>query len=106
MGLAACTDLRPRPQSRRARRASGPGQHALTKHLDATGPRFTRNKPKAENKEKFSVAGDFPVQNGRANFSLTLTANFQPSCSPPMEVVWGPITVTDTEHNVSTTIRL
>ena len=34
--------------------------------------------PKAVNKESVSAAGDFPVQNGKANFSLTLTATFQP----------------------------
>jgi hypothetical protein len=52
------------------------------------------NFPDAENKETFSVEGDFPVQNGKANFSLTLVASFQPKCSPPMSVVWGPVTIT------------
>jgi hypothetical protein len=50
--------------------------------------------PQAENKETFSTEGDFPVQNGKANFSLTLTATFSPKCSPPMTVVWGPVTIT------------
>ena len=50
--------------------------------------------PQAENKETFSAEGDFPVQNGKANFSLTLTATFSPKCSPPMTVVWGPVTIT------------
>ena len=57
--------------------------------------------PKAVNKESVSAAGDFPVQNGKANFSLTLTATFQPSCSPPMTVAFTNVTVTDTEHNVT-----
>lgn len=52
------------------------------------------NFPQAANKETFSAEGDFPVQNGKANFSLTLTASFQPRCSPPMRVVWGPVTIT------------
>jgi hypothetical protein len=52
------------------------------------------NFPEAENKETFSSEGDFPVQNGKANFALTLTATFQPKCSPPMTVVWGPVTIT------------
>ena len=53
-----------------------------------------QNFPQAANKETFSAEGDFPVQNGKANFSLTLTATFQPKCSPPMTVVWGPVTIT------------
>lgn len=52
------------------------------------------NFPQAENKETFSDEGDFPVQNGKANFDLTLVASFQPKCSPPMTVVWGPVTIT------------
>ena len=50
--------------------------------------------PQADNKESFNAEGTFPVQNGKANFSLTLTATFQPKCSPPMTVVWGPVTIT------------
>ena len=56
--------------------------------------------PKAANKESFSVEGDFPVQNGKAEFSLTLTATFQPDCTPPMTVVFTNVEVCDTEHNV------
>jgi hypothetical protein len=57
--------------------------------------------PKAVNKTSVSAAGDFPVQNGKANFSLTLTATFQPNCSPPMTVTFTNITVTDTTHGVT-----
>ena len=57
--------------------------------------------PKAVNKESVSAAGDFPVQNGKANFSLTLTATFQPDCSPPMTVRFSNIKVTDTAHGVT-----
>lgn len=57
--------------------------------------------PKAANKESVSAAGDFPVQNGKALFSLTLTASFQPECSPPMTVRFSDVTVTDSEHGVS-----
>lgn len=46
------------------------------------------NHPNADNKETFSAGGDFPVQNGKALFSLTLTAEFQPDCTPPMTVEW------------------
>lgn len=52
------------------------------------------NFPQAANKQTFAAEGDFPVQNGKANFSLTLTATFRPRCSPPMTVVFGPVTIT------------
>ena len=58
--------------------------------------------PKAENKESVSAADDFPVQNGRANFSLSVTATFTPDCSPPMTVSFTDITVTDTTNGIST----
>ena len=61
------------------------------------------NHPKAVNKESVSAAGDFPVQNGKADFSLTLTATFQPPCSPPMTVEYTDVTVTDTTNNISQT---
>ena len=59
------------------------------------------NHPQAGNKESFSAEGDFPVQNGKALFTLTLTATFQPDCSPPMSVVWTNVVVSDTEHGVT-----
>lgn len=54
------------------------------------------NKPKAANKQSVSAEGDFPVQNGKANFSLTLTPTFQPKCSPPMTVEFSNVSVTVT----------
>src|SRR2546425_4540494 len=59
------------------------------------------NHPKAANKQSVAAQGDFPVQNGKADFSLTLTATFQPSCSPPMTVRFTNVTVTDTTNNIS-----
>ena len=56
--------------------------------------------PKAANKESVSASGDFPVQNGKAEFELTLTATFQPDCTPPMTVVFTNVEVCDTEHDV------
>ncbi|MGE5527174.1 MAG: hypothetical protein ACM3Q9_00745 [Methanosarcina sp.] len=56
--------------------------------------------PKAVNKEDLSKAGKFPVQNGKAEFSLTLTASFSPDCSPPMTVRFSNVVVEDTEHGV------
>jgi hypothetical protein len=52
--------------------------------------------PKAANKESFSETGYVPVQNGKADFSQSVTATFSPNCSPPMTVVWSNITVTVT----------
>lgn len=60
--------------------------------------------PKAVNKESVNAAGQFPVQNGKANFSLTLTAVFQPPCSPPMTVAFTDVTVTDLTNGITTTL--
>jgi hypothetical protein len=57
--------------------------------------------PKADNKESLSAEGNFPVQNGKADFSLTVTATFQPNCTPPMTVVFTNVTVTDTTSGIS-----
>jgi len=59
------------------------------------------NKPKAANKQSFNAEGDFPVQNGKADFTLSVTATFQPSCSPPMTVEFSNVTVTDTTNGIS-----
>ena len=59
------------------------------------------NHPKAANKESVSAQGDFPVQNGKADFSLSVTATFQPDCSPPMTVQFSNIKVTDTTNGIS-----
>jgi hypothetical protein len=59
------------------------------------------NHPKAENKQSVSSEGNFPVQNGKAEFSLTLTATFQPDCTPPMTVEFRNVTVTDTTNGIS-----
>jgi hypothetical protein len=53
------------------------------------------NHPKAVNKTSVSSAGDFPVQNGKAEGSLSVTATFQPACSPPMTVQYTDVTLTD-----------
>jgi hypothetical protein len=60
-------------------------------------------KPQAANKESFSEEGDFPVQNGKAEFSLTVTATFQPDCTPPMTLVFSNVTVSDAEHGLTAT---
>ena len=60
------------------------------------------NHPKAVNKESVNAAGQFPVQNGKADFSLTLTAVFSPPCSPPMTVAFTDVTVTDLTNGITT----
>jgi len=58
------------------------------------------NHPKATNKSSVTASGDFPVQNGKAEFTLSGTATFQPDCTPPMTVVYSDITVTDTTNGL------
>jgi hypothetical protein len=53
-------------------------------------------KPQAANKESIGAGGDFPVQNGKANFSVSATATFQPDCTPPMTLVFSNVVVTVT----------
>lgn len=59
------------------------------------------NKPSAANKQSVTASGTFPVQNGRADFTLSATASFQPDCSPPMTVVFSNVVVTDVTHGVT-----
>ena len=60
--------------------------------------------PKAANKESVSAEGTFPVQNGKAEGSLTLTATFQPDCTPPMTVQFTDVKLTDTTSGVTANI--
>ena len=53
------------------------------------------NHPRAVNKTGVAASGYFPVQNGHADFRLTATATFQPSCSPPMTVRFTNVVVRD-----------
>jgi hypothetical protein len=62
------------------------------------------NHPQAANKESVSAAGDFPVQNGKAEFRVTLTATFQPECSPPMTVEFSHLTVVDTTNGITASL--
>ena len=51
--------------------------------------------PKAVNKASVSASDDFPVQNGKAEGELSVTATFQPECSPPMTVAFTDVTLVD-----------
>lgn len=60
------------------------------------------NKPKAANKESVSAEGQFPVQNGKAEYSLTLVATtISPNCSPPMTIRWSNVLIEDLTHGIS-----
>lgn len=54
------------------------------------------NEPEADNKDTFTAEGDFPVQNGKSLFSLSVDAVFRPVCNPPMSVDWSNVSVTVT----------
>jgi hypothetical protein len=52
------------------------------------------NEPKAENKGATIAEGTFPVQNGKALFSVTGTGVTSPDCSPPMTLRYSNVVVT------------
>jgi len=60
--------------------------------------------PRAVNKEHVSAADDFPVQNGKAEGTLSVTATFQPECSPPMTVAFTDVTLTDETSGITANI--
>lgn len=62
------------------------------------------NEPQAGNKQATGGSTTVPVQNGKANFTVTVTATFKPKCSPPMSLVWSNVVVTDTGNNISVTL--
>jgi hypothetical protein len=62
------------------------------------------NDPQAGNKQSFNTAADVPVQNGKANYTITVTAVFQPPCVPPMSLAWSNIVVTDAANGLSVTL--
>ena len=52
------------------------------------------NLPKAENKGATIAEGTFPVQNGKALFSVTGTGTTSPDCSPPMTLRYSNVVLT------------
>jgi hypothetical protein len=72
-------------------------------HIDATALCINGggHHPKAVNKLSFSQDTTQPVQNGKADFTITLTADFSPSCSPPMTIEWVDISVVDTTNSIT-----
>ena len=60
--------------------------------------------PSATNKTSFNQQSNVPVQNGKAEYTITVTATFSPSCSPPMTVKFTSATLTDTTNTLSVTL--
>ncbi len=61
--------------------------------------------PKAANKESVSTTTNEPVQNGKSVYSETLVATtISPNCSPPMEIRWTDVLVTDNTNGISLSI--
>ena len=77
-------------------------------HIEVTATAECINRgghnPNAGNKTSVTAEGTFPVQNGKALFSLDVEAIFQPSCSPPMEIIFTDVEACDTEHGVCCTL--
>jgi len=67
-------------------------QVTLTADVQCVNP--GSQEPQAENKGAVIATGTFPVQNGRATFTLTGTGVPDPSCTPPMTLVYSNVTVT------------
>ncbi len=65
---------------------------ALTADVACINP--GNNQPKAENKGATIAEGTFPVQNGKANFSVTGVGTTSPDCSPPMTLRYSNVVVT------------
>jgi hypothetical protein len=57
--------------------------------------------PRAVNKADLALTTDEPVQNGKADYTETLTATFTPDCSPPMTVAFTNVTVTDNTNGLT-----
>ena len=62
--------------------------------------------PRAGNKESFTAEGDFPVQNGKAEFSLSVTVSFKPDCLPPMSLQFLTAKCCDTTNNLCKNLSL
>jgi hypothetical protein len=62
------------------------------------------NHPKAVNKASVSAAADEPVQNGKADYTISVTATFQPDCAPPMTVSFTDIVLTDETNGLTANI--
>jgi hypothetical protein len=74
---------------------------SVTISADAACINGGSNHPKAVNKTSASSTFPVIVQNGKVDFSGTLTATFSPSCSPPMTVQFTNISIVDTTNGIT-----
>jgi hypothetical protein len=84
----------------------GEAQINVTIKADALCINSGGNHPKAVNKTSATSTIAVPVQNGKAEFGTpdrpaTLTATFQPDCSPPMTVQFTNISIVDTTNSIT-----
>lgn len=84
---------------------AGLGNEDQTITLTATAQCFNRggNAPKAENKGAVLATGTFSPKNGNVVGVLSGSAITDPSCSPPMSLVYAAVTITDVTAGVSYT---
>lgn len=69
-------------------------QITVTVNADVACVNPGNNLPKAENKGATIAEGTFPVQNGKALFSVTGVGTTSPDCSPPMTLRYSNVVVT------------
>jgi hypothetical protein len=62
------------------------------------------NEPQAENMGAVIAEGDFPVQSGKALFTLSGVGTTDPACSPPMTLRYSNVIVTDETSGISVAI--
>jgi hypothetical protein len=56
--------------------------------------------PQAANKVSFDQSFTEPVQNGHADYTVSVTPAFQPACSPPMSLTFD-VTLTDVTNGLT-----
>jgi hypothetical protein len=59
------------------------------------------NEPQAENKGATIAEGSFPVQSGKADFSLSGVGVTDPACNPPMVLVYSNVVVSVPNHGLT-----
>jgi hypothetical protein len=62
------------------------------------------NNPSAANKTSFTQGTDVPVQNGKADYSVSATAVFDPGCAPPMTVEFTSAVLQDVTNGLTVTL--
>ena len=101
MTVSRVSPATPLPQPVRKQALGDEAQSNETLTADASCINPGSNHPKAANKASVAAGATVPVQNGKANYTLTGTATFSPNCSPPMTVVFSNVTVTDVTNGIS-----